>query len=253
MSKLKILITNDDGIHAPGLVALREVLKEKYDCIVSAPSSESSATSHAVTLHDKLLVEEYHDEYGPFYSVVGRPADCVKLAVREFMSDLPDLVVSGINRGPNLGVSVYYSGTVGGAREGAICGIPSLALSVASHSVDNYELACSVSDQLIEFVSKNLEAFHFHLLNVNIPWVEPDKYQGVRWTKQARSMFREKFDQTVLEEKKYEYQLGGDMFVVDEDENDDTKAVKEGFTSVTPIQLDTTDYNFLDKYKDAKI
>ena len=250
-SKKLVLLTNDDGIHASGLFILRQHLLQFCDVIVVAPAEECSASSHAVTLRQSLSVETYQKD-GEWigYAVSGKPADCVKLALCELMKKKPDYIISGINNGPNLGVSIFYSGTVAAAREGAITGIPSMAFSVTSHEVPDFEPAAFWSIQIFREIMK-LDVPQKTYLNVNIPHLPNDRIQGIKVTKQADSFYEEQFTKGSFSTKeKSEYFLGGELLVAAEHGDNDVEVVESGFISVTPLKLDLTDEDYRRELQD---
>jgi len=243
--KKLILLTNDDGIDAPGILAIRKHLLKVADCVVVAPAVECSASSHSVTLRENILLEKYsRGEEWLGYRVWGKPADCVKLALCELLDKKPDLIVAGINNGPNLGVSIFYSGTVAAAREGAMSSIPSLALSVSGREIVDYEGASKIGLKLVEYLLAN------HLpkrtfLNVNIPNLPKEEIKGFRLTRQADSYFEEKFQKLeASREGRTAFSLAGEMIVLTEHKDNDVDAVLEGYVSVTPLQMDSTDETF---------
>jgi 5'-nucleotidase len=230
---LLILLTNDDGVHAPGIRALAESLKPLADVEVVAPDREVSACSQSLTLKNPLRVEAI--EPG-IHSVDGTPADCVNLALVKILKTRPDVVVSGINRGGNLGDDVFYSGTVGGAREGTFFGIPSLAFSLASKSDHDYTYAAAFARLLVaQVLEKGLP--RRTLLNVNVPVGKP---RGAVLTVQGQR----EHESDVLEaldprhRTYYWIEEGRDRWL--SDEMSDVFAVREGFISITPLQADTT-------------
>ncbi|MCJ7821768.1 MAG: 5'/3'-nucleotidase SurE, partial [Armatimonadetes bacterium] len=183
---MKILITNDDGIRAPGLTALHAALLPLGDVLVIAPERPRSACGHAITLHKPLrLMPVEMPDGSEGFAINGFPADCVALGVSDHLGGHPDLVVSGINLGPNLGVDMIYSGTVAAAREGAICGIPSIALSVASYDASNFQPAAEFAAYLAQAVlEQGLPEGTF--LNVNVPAGPTSQIRGVALTRQSR-------------------------------------------------------------------
>jgi 5'-nucleotidase len=247
MDKRKlILITNDDGISAEGILRLRKALSEIADCVIVAPASERSACSHAITLHGELYFEEErHLISGELigYKVKGMPADCVKLALCELLDRRPDLIVSGINNGANVGISIYYSGTVSAAREGAILGIPSLALSVVRATEEILTYAASLGARIAERMLANSMTAGT-LLNVNIPDCDPAKIKGIQVANQADSYFDEWFCKTKNNgSKNPAYVLHGDMVLRKPDERNDTNVIRDGYVAITPLRIDLTDYD----------
>ncbi len=245
----RILITNDDGIFAPGIQALREAMQSIGETYVVAPDSERSAVGHAITLSDPLRVWEFKRN-GEFFgwAVNGTPADCVKLAVKAILQFKPDLVVSGINQGANTALNVIYSGTVSAATEGMIMGIPSIAFSIASFQYKDFTFAQKFATQLAQQVlQRGLP--EGTLLNVNIPAVPADDIKGVRITRQGRGRYEEYFEKRTDPSNRVYYWLSGTKIFVDTDEDVDEVAVAQNYVSVTPIQFDLTNYRFLKELK----
>lgn len=238
---MNVIFTNDDGIRARGLRALVKELPDYVNPLVVAPSSERSASSHSISLGQKLRVEESREKGIPHYKVHGTPADCVKFAVAELRKFRPDLIVSGINQGANTGVSVYYSGTVSAAREGMINRIPAMAVSLCSRDFDDFRAGVEMTYRLIAAYRRRLFAMHA-LLNVNVPALPPEKIRGVKITKQAASRFVEEFKVERDCEGRKVYTLVGEIELHDPDGMSDEEAVNEGFISLTPLRLDLTDY-----------
>lgn len=237
--KLNILVTNDDGAQARGLVALKETLAEFGSVIVVAPYDERSAVSHGLTLHHPIRTIEIEKNH---YALTGTPADCVLFALRQILPRPPDLVVSGINHGANLGDDILYSGTVAGAREASLNGIPSIAISlVAGKTTKNFEPAAAFARLLIqELFPERIPPGTF--LNVNVPEGDPETYRFTRQgSKRAASTIHEKTDP----QGRTYYWIGPDEseWIVEADT--DYQAIQEGVVSVTPLHRDQTDYRGL--------
>ena len=236
---MKILLTNDDGIKAPGLAALFEALRDEHECLVVAPATEKSASSHSISLGQKLVVEERSPRQ---FAVHGTPADCVKFALSELRDFRPDLLIAGINPGPNTGVSVYYSGTISAAREGLINRIPGLAISVGSKTAGDFSVAASFTRVLLEgYVKSALRRDLF--LNVNIPALAQSEIRGIRIARQAESRFIEEFVQESKADHKQIYALAGEIEVFDPDGTTDEEVLSAGYIAITPLKLDLTDYS----------
>lgn len=230
-----ILVTNDDGYRAPGLAALKDAISDLGDVIVVAPDREMSACGHGITIKGPLRVERID----PFtFAVEGTPADCVILALAQILPRKPDVVLSGINRGANLGDDVYYSGTVGGAREAAFWGLPSAALSLATRGEGSFENAARVSREVLsELLRKPLAAGV--LLNVNVP--DRSELKGARVTRQGMRRHGSKINETSDTRGRRFYWIAEPTDVWDGDPSDDITAVREGYVSMTPLGKDTTD------------
>lgn len=255
---MKIIITNDDGLYAPGLNRLVERLRQDHEILVAGPHCERSATSHSVTIHDRILVHEEKIEKNlSVYAVEGTPADCVKWAVTE-SGFKADWIVSGVNRGANTGISVYYSGTVAAAREGAINGISSLAVSLCSKTFEDFSPSTELTVKLLNYFGKRQDVAPY-LLNVSVPPLALNQIKGFKLAKQAHSRFIEefiKFEPTQLEKesKSRQYQLAGGIHLLSSDGTSDEELMQAGWATVTPLSIDQTDYQALARLKkDFKI
>jgi 5'-nucleotidase len=247
---MRILLSNDDGVHAVGLKAMYQELKKLGQVWVVAPLEEKSTTGHSLTIHKPLRLIPV----GPhFFGVSGSPADCVYLGIRQVIGEMPDLVVSGINRGANLGQDVYYSGTVSAAREACILGIPSMAVSLSVNfkkpkpeSELHYASAAKLAVKILKTLKGDLLPPHT-LLNLNVPDLPLKKIKGV---KLARQGFRF-YSGSILRRKDHRgkdyYWVGGQYQGFRKDKDTDCFAVDSGFASLTPLKLDSTDQPFLDK------
>jgi 5'-nucleotidase len=238
--KKRILISNDDGIHSPGIQALYEAVKDLGDVIVVAPAGEQSAVGHAITLSDPIKARPIARPDGFHgFAVGGTPADCVKLAVCALLPEKPDLILSGINLGPNTGISVIYSGTVSAATEGAILGIPSVAISLGSYQTPRWETAARVARQVAQQVLRG-GLPPDTLLNVNVPNLPAKSVRGYRTTRMGRSRFVEKFDRRTDPQGNVYYWMDGDLELLGDEDGTDIIAVREGYVSLTPIWFDLT-------------
>ena len=240
----KILVTNDDGIHSKGIIALAEALQALGEVIVVAPASEMSAASHSLTLMRPLRIEKIDDCH---YAVDGTPTDCVTLAMNHILKDeLPQLVLSGINRGGNLGDDVNYSGTVAGALEASMYGLPGIAVSLVQRVEFDFSHAARFAAELAEHVLKDgLPAGT--ILNVNVP---PGPIHGVRVTRQGTKIIHP----TVIEgtdprQRKY-YWIGEESLTWNEEQGTDYEALRHRFVSITPLRTDMTDYRALDEIRE---
>ncbi len=238
---MNILLTNDDGIEAPGLRALAASVPAGMAVRIAAPANEKSACSHSISLSQKLRVESEIRDGIPHHTVHGTPADCVKFALSELRDFVPDLILSGINQGANTGVSVYYSGTISAAREGIINRIPSVAISLCSKTSRDYlacmEIACQTAEA---YAAGTIPPGVF--LNINVPALPKDQIKGVKITKQAASRFIEEFIPEKVHDGKAVYRLAGEIELYESDGTSDEEAVNDGYISITPLILDLTDY-----------
>ncbi len=237
---MRVLLTNDDGIHAPGLFALYQELKKDFDLYIVAPETEMSAVGHAISLTLPLRVQKINKN-GTFYGygVTGTPADCVKIAVQELLKAPPDVILSGINLGANVGVNVLYSGTVSAANEGAFFGIKSAAISLNTRQNPDFGFAAKFSREIIKFMTGQ-GLTQGTALNVNIPAVPEDRIDGVAITRQGVSRFREKFERRVDPRGNIYYWLSGETPVEEEDPEADASALKARMITITPINYDLT-------------
>ena len=239
---MKILLTNDDGIKAPGLRALLAGMPPGVNVRVAAPATEKSACSHSISLGQKLRVEESGTNGIREYAVHGTPADAVKFALSELRGFKPQLIISGINQGANTGVSVYYSGTISAAREGLINQVPAIAVSLCSKTSKNFE-ACTAMIRALIAGYRERRFSKDNLLNVNVPDLSWDRISGVKITKQAASRFIEEFVSDTQRDGKKVYILAGEIELHDADGTSDEEAILQGFISITPLKLDLTDYS----------
>ncbi|MCX7634275.1 MAG: 5'/3'-nucleotidase SurE [Syntrophales bacterium] len=242
---MRYLLTNDDGIYARGLAALHRELSKDADCLVVAPEVEQSAVGHAITIARPLMVRKARKN-GQFlgYAVTGTPADCVKIGIRELSEQPVALVVSGINRGANVGINVIYSGTVSAATESAILGVPSLAVSLDSYRDTDYRFAATFARRMAAYiVSHPLPGV---AINVNVPALPPEEIKGVVVVKQGRARLMESFERRVDPRDNIYYWLAGESQIADDDaEDSDAVALSRGYITVTPLQCDLTRYDLL--------
>lgn len=253
---MKILISNDDGIYAHGIKALALAMQELGEVYVVAPERNQSATGHAVTMHTPLRSRKVDVFGGNIKSwwVNGTPADCVKLGVENLMKLKPDLIVSGINMGENLGTDVIYSGTVSAAVEGAIFGIPAIAFSYEDHHATDMTNAAAaaareICKQLLSHgIPKN------HIFNVNIPKIkELNEIKGVKVCKLGIKIYKNNFEERTDPNGNRYYWLAGELIEMPEDQDTDIYAVKNKYISVTPINIDLTDYELKSKMQDWRL
>ncbi len=247
---MRLLLCNDDGIHAPGISVLRDAVESYGEVHVVAPDAERSAAGHSITLSEpiKSTPVERHDAFFG-YGIGGTPADCIKLAVCAILKDSPpDLILSGINLGSNTGISVMYSGTVSAATEGVILGIPGVAFSLCTYTDPEWDTAERVVRELTQAIVADPPPPGV-LLNINLPNLPYEKLRGVRVTRMGRSRFIEKFHRRLDPRGRTYYWLDGELEVHDEGGDIDIHAVREGYVSVTPIHLDLTAYDQMERVR----
>ncbi|HAI17240.1 MAG: 5'/3'-nucleotidase SurE [Xanthomarina sp.] len=237
-----ILVTNDDGITAPGIRALIEVMKELGDVVVVAPDSPQSGMGHAITINSMLHLERVYIDEGnqEEYSCSGTPADCVKLAVREILKRKPDLCVSGINHGSNSSINVIYSGTMSAALEAGIEGIPAIGFSLLDY---NYNANFEVAKKYAKTIAKNALENGIPeqvVLNVNFPNLPEKDMKGIKVCRQARANWEEEFDKRQSPQGKDYYWLTGKFVNLDHGDDTDEWALENGYISVVPVQFDLT-------------
>ncbi len=235
-----ILVSNDDGVDAPGIRVLASALAEIGDVSVVAPDRERSAASHSLTLQVPLRAQRIDDST---VSVDGTPTDCVMLAVRNLLQKRPDLVVSGINRGPNMGDDLTYSGTVAAAMEGTLLGIPSIAVSLdrPGDRPYDYRAAGAVARELATVVlERGLP--EWTLLNVNVPHVPLREIKGIKITKQGKQIYEDLIVEKTDPRGRAYYWIGGQQETWSIEPNTDYTTLAKGYVSVMPVQLDLTDY-----------
>lgn len=235
---MRILISNDDGYIAPGLGALHEAVQGLGDLTVVAPERNRSGASNSLTLDRPLHLKEAHNG---FYYVNGTPTDCVHLAVTGMLDQAPDMVLSGINWGANMGDDTVYSGTVAAAMEGFLLGVPSIAFSLASFSGEHFATASRVARQLVERF-RNRPFNGPVLLNVNIPDVPFDLLQGTRITRLGRRHKAEPVVKQTSPRGETVFWVGAAGAAADAGEGTDFYAVENGYVSITPLQIDLTHY-----------
>jgi 5'-nucleotidase len=238
---MRILISNDDGIHAPGFLALYSALRAVAEVTAIAPERPRSACGHAITLHKPLRLQPVTMPDGRTgYASNGTPADCVALGVSEHLGGRPDLVISGINFGPNLGIDMTYSGTVAAAMEAAICGVPSFAISITSYEEAIFEPAAEFACYLAEALHRQgMEGVN--LLNVNVPAIAREQIAGVKVTRQGRVRYSNRIEMRTDPRGGDYFWLTGERVDRSPEDNADVEAVTAGFISVTPVRLDLTD------------
>ena len=251
---MNILVTNDDGIYADGIIELAKSISKIANVYVVAPESQRSATGHAITIHSPIMVHKIDmGENIKSYAISGTPADCVKVGIEGLFKDINiDLVLSGINNGSNLGTDVIYSGTVSAALEGFILNKPSIAISYDEVNVKReiYKDASKYVVNLIENIKDKLDLLNDCILNVNIP---NTKIKGSKITK----LGQRNYDNAMVEKinpfgQKY-YWIGGKLMELDQDEDSDIACVKDGYISITPINIEMTNLRKFELLKDIKM
>ncbi len=243
---MDILLTNDDGIYSEGILVLYDALKKVGRVTVVAPDTEQSAVGHAITMSDPIRVKDAYRRMKYFgRAVSGTPADCVKIAVRSLLKKKPDLVISGINLGPNTGFSVLYSGTVSGATEGAILGIPAIAVSLGTFEKPDFSVAASFAAKMAKLVRKN-GLPKGTSLNVNVPAVKSSAIKGVKITKQGKTPIIEKFDKRIDPRRRTYYWLTGEVMNIKGGKDTDITALKKGYITITPLHCDMTNHDFIE-------
>jgi 5'-nucleotidase len=236
-----ILVTNDDGIYAPGIRALIEVVKDMADVLVIAPDKPQSGMGHAITINSTLRINQLvNEEHYKEYSCSGTPVDCVKIAVNKLLPRKPDLCISGINHGSNSSINVIYSGTMSAAVEGCIESIPSIGFSLCNYAVEaNFEASKKVAAKLIAKILQN-SLPEGVCLNVNIPNIEFDKLNGFKICHQAKANWEEELDERKDPMGKSYYWLTGVFKNYDHGTDTDEWALANQFVSVVPVHIDFT-------------
>ena len=242
---MRILFSNDDGYFAPGLASLVETLSSIADTVVVAPERDRSGSSNSLTLDRPLSL---HKSHNGFYYVNGTPTDCVHLAVTGMLDTLPDMVISGINNGANMGDDTVYSGTVAAATEGFLLGIPSLAVSLANVSDENFSTAARVVTDIVLRFKKS----KFHepiLLNINVPDIPYEQLQGIEVTRLGRRHKAKAVVKSQNPRGETVYWVGAAGAVQDASEDTDFHAIQINRISITPLKIDLTHYGQLDTVK----
>jgi len=241
----KILVTNDDGYKSFGLIAVAEALQALGDVTVVAPEDDRSGVGHAISIAMPVRVARVGDRAVPTYRCSGTPADCVVVGAFDLCGDMPSLVVSGINRGANLGDDINYSGTVAAAIEGVIIGVPAIAMSLAAswpeHARDHH---WATAAEVAQSVGRDVLAGglpRYTLLNVNVPNVPFSAVRGTRWTHQARKAYRDRLDRRTDPRGGTYYWVWGTFDPATIEDGSDLAAVRDGYVSITPVTIDRTD------------
>ncbi|MFA5960149.1 MAG: 5'/3'-nucleotidase SurE [Tatlockia sp.] len=236
---MKILVSNDDGVHAKGIQALAKEMASIANVVVVAPDRNRSGASNSLTLNRPLRVQELDNGY---YSVEGTPTDCVHLALTGLITPHADMVVSGINDGANLGDDVLYSGTVAAAMEGRYLGLPAIAFSLAGEQVKHYDTAATIARQLVLKLRADVLPSQT-ILNVNIPDLPLDKIRGIEVTRLGTRHCAEPIVKELDPRGKPVYWIGPPGVQADAGPGTDFNAISRNFVSITPLQLDMTHYN----------
>ena len=243
------LLTNDDGVHSEGITALRERLLREHDVYVLAPERERTCVGHAITIHKPLRMKETGDR---IFSSNGTPADCILLGVKILLPKRPDFIISGINKGPNMGQDVNYSGTVAAAKEGALLGLPSLAVSLNARKDFCFADAAMVTEDIINNISKGGSFRDHAFLNINIPNLPYERIKGFMVTRLGKRVYNDAvIERTDPRGGKY-YWIAGDGEKFELIEGTDFCAVEKGYVSLTPLDLDATSKNSIELFKKWK-
>lgn len=248
-----ILITNDDGIHAPGIQSLWLAIKEIADVTIVAPATEQSGVGLCTSLRQPLRLEKvlWHSHGKEGWSVSGTPADCIKMALRAVLTTPPDLVLSGINRGSNAGRNLLYSGTVAAVIESTLSGIPGVALSLVDYQATSFDHVGKFVPEIVEYVL-NHPFPRGTFLNVNFPAIEQGEVKGICLTKQGKEYWGENLDKRSHPvEGHFYYWLGAKILEFEEDEDSDISWLRKGYAAAVPIHIDNlTDFRHLDQQRD---
>ncbi|HMF14343.1 MAG TPA: 5'/3'-nucleotidase SurE [Gemmataceae bacterium] len=247
---MRILLTNDDGVYAPGLRAMRKELQKLGEVVVVAPATEQSGVGHSITLLTPLLIQEVLDDQDQFmgWAVEGRPADCVKLGLLELLPEPPDLVVSGLNAGSNAGINVLYSGTVAAAIEGAFFRQTSIAISLEYTKVKplDFSRGAALARQVIEQILAR-RPDRGALFNVNIPSLEKGVIRGVRTVPQNVAPYTEAYDRRIDPRGRTYFWTGADYDCPNPHPDSDVTALADGYVTVTPLQFNLTQHGLLEQ------
>lgn len=246
---MRILLANDDGIYSEGIYALYEKLSEIGDVTVVAPITEQSAVGHAITIADPLRVVDFY-KFGRFfgYGIKGTPADCVKIALSDIMDKKPDIVVSGINHGANLATNVIYSGTVSAATEGAMMGVRSVAVSLATKEKFDFGPAAEAGAYFTDYLHKS-DLPDTTILNINVPALSKEEIRGWRFARQGNSRYLDAFAKRKDPRGGSYYWLVGEKIEVDMTPDTDEFMIENGYVSVTPLMFDMTHYGMYDQMR----
>jgi 5'-nucleotidase len=242
---IRVLATNDDGIQAKGLKALVDSLKSVAELAVVAPATQASATAHSISLHKTIKVQKVAWKNHPLsFSVQSTPVDCVRLAVLKLLPWRPDFIISGINQGANYGSLIFYSGTVAAAIEGAILGIPSIAISLASFKYQNYSASSYfISKFLTNLIKKKSTSNAVY--NINVPPVSKNKIHGIAVTHQGKFRYVDDMQPHAVLKNHFQYVINSPFSPMHEHKNSDVEMVRKNFISVTPLEINLTNFKLI--------
>jgi len=243
--RLLILLTNDDGVNSEGILTLRDHLLKKHDICIISPERERTCVAHAITLHKPLRIKEVA---GGIYSTNGTPADCVYLGVKVILKKPPHLIISGINKGPNMGQDVNYSGTVAAAKEGAFMRIPSLAVSLCARDDFRFNDAAKIVDKIIKNIC-GVGTPDNTFLNINIPNLPTRQVKGFMVTRLGKRIYNDAVVERLDPRGGKYYWIGGNGENYEHIRGTDFYAVEKGYVSITPLDLDMTGMRSMKKYK----
>ncbi|ABR48788.1 stationary-phase survival protein SurE [Alkaliphilus metalliredigens QYMF] len=252
---MRILVTNDDGIFAEGIYVLAKSLQDVGEVIVVAPNTERSAVGHGITMHHPLRMAgvRFFDTSIEAYSVNGTPADCIKIAIEVLLKDRkPTVVVSGINNGPNLGTDVLYSGTVSAAVEAAILDLPSIAVSMATSKIDQYNHAAEFICKLLSN-TLHIEELSDTIINVNYPTIAYSEIKGVKVTNLGIRKYENAFIERLDPRGNAYYWISGKAMELAQDHESDVQAINDNYISITPIHFDLTHFKSFKKLKNLNL
>jgi 5'-nucleotidase len=252
---MRILISNDDGIHSAGLRALAEKLCMEHEVYVIAPDRERSAAGHSLTLHKPLRIEpvDIGVKVAKAWETTGTPGDCIKIGISCILEKKPDLIISGINYGPNLGSDILYSGTVSAALEGAVLGYPSIAVSLFG-SGDFLDSDFVYSADFISRFVHNIVQINFPkktILNINVPAVDADEITGIQITRLGTRMYTDSYEKRIDPRGKIYYWLAGEFIQAKEEEGTDILAIRNNKISITPVTFEITHKSIMPELEQA--
>lgn len=252
---MRVLISNDDGVHSAGLRALAEKLCVEHEVYVIAPDRERSAAGHSLTLHKPLRVEEVDIgvKVAKAWETTGTPGDCVKIGISCILEHKPDIIISGINYGPNLGADILYSGTVSAALEGAVLGYPSIAVSLFGSGSFVYSDFLYTADFISRFMH-NIAQINFPkktILNINVPAVDAEEITGIQITRQGTRMYTDSYEKRVDPRGKTYYWLAGEFIRTEEEQGTDIMAIRNNKISITPVTFELTHKSIMPELEQA--